>query len=133
MSDVHKPNFVPDRINAEPPIFMGLTMGELRAVALTRFLLSVIAVEMAVTVIYPHVFTYSAGVLVAVFFASTLIKMKAMSIVETQRGKDPFYCQHQADIGIEIWRSRLFPRVNSHSNSKPKHSFLVEDRFWSPR
>ncbi|KOY21769.1 DUF3487 family protein [Vibrio parahaemolyticus] len=131
MSDIHKPNFVPDRINAEPPIFMGLTMGELRTVAVTRFILSLVVVEMAVTAIYPHVFSYTGGVLGALFIASTLIIMKAMSIVETQRGKDPFYCQHQADISIEIWRSRLFP--STKDKSKSKHSFLVEDRFWSPR
>lgn len=129
MSEVTKPDFVPYRINAEPPIFMGLTLGELKLVVLTRFATSLVAVEILVTLIYPHIFTYSAGFFASIFIATTLIKMKAMQIVETQRGKDPFYCQHQSDISMEVWRNRL---VTSPRSNK-KHSFLVEDRYWSPR
>ncbi|ENN6469930.1 DUF3487 family protein [Vibrio vulnificus] len=128
MKDDLRPDFVPNLINAEPPIFSGLTMDELKVIALSRLLISFFVCFLAVTLIYPHVLTYVLGCLAAGFLTATLIKIKARQTTMEKRGRDPFYSYHKGEIEKEKFflRWNILPR-------KSNHHYLVEDRIWSPR
>lgn len=132
---MHKPDFIPNLINAEPPAILGLSIPEFIKY-ISKFVgSSVGSFEVIGMVIYPSPVVFMVCLVLGLAVGYYLTSRKARSVLEESRGKDPFFSQHKAMIEQEnFFRSLENSGINIRiGKKKDKHSFFVRDGYWSQR
>lgn len=116
---VEQKDFLPDRLDKDPPFFMGLSIYELFGLYFRNLVLSAIIVIPLAIWLFGSVLYFVAGFLVSAGIAYGLTKVMAKKQREKSKGKPDGYSQHLLAIRFE----KLFRKHR-------KFGLYIEDGKW---
>ncbi|MGI2023824.1 DUF3487 family protein [Shewanella glacialipiscicola] len=118
-----KEDFIPDRLNGEPPIFMGLSMTELSGLAIKNFMIGGV-IFIPLSIFLGQSFLFSViGFILTGLYAFLATRFMATKQRERSKGKPDGYFGHNVRVNIEKF-------ITKHPYSRVKCSLFISSGKW---